>query len=153
MLYLLANDVIYIMFIYEIIRLEIHSWEYLNYLDHKVIIYLIIGMPSLIKGSVYILKVIFLFEEQGSSIVGLIIQILRYNIYFLIRFVYHTRNLLNERLKPAFEYKFSFWICVLVLWIYKGYCLVKKLVWNVRIKAFWYTKGINSIWQKKIKKK
>ena len=28
------------------------------------------------------------------------------------------------------------------LWIYKCYCVVKKLVWNVRIKAFWYTKYI-----------
>ena len=24
----------------------------------------------------------------------------------------------------------------------KGYCVVKKLVWNVRIKAFWYTNTI-----------
>jgi hypothetical protein len=23
--------------------------------------------------------------------------------------------------------------------VFKGYCVVKKLVWNVRIKAFWYT--------------
>ena len=29
-------------------------------------------------------------------------------------------------------------ICILVLWIHKGYCVVKKLVWNVCIKAFWY---------------
>ena len=27
-----------------------------------------------------------------------------------------------------------------MLWIDKGYCLVKELVWNVRIKAFCYTK-------------
>ena len=52
----------------------------------------------------------------------------------------YTRNLKNKRLKPAFEYKITFWIYVLVLWIHKGYCVVKKLVWNVRIKAFWYTK-------------
>ena len=48
----------------------------------------------------------------------------------------YTRN----RLKSVFEYKITFWICVLVLWIHKGYCVVKKLVWNVPIKAFWYTK-------------
>ena len=48
-------------------------------------------------------------------------------------------NLLNERLKPVFEYKITFWICVLLLWILKGYYVVKMLVWNVRIKAFWYT--------------
>ena len=29
------------------------------------------------------------------------------------------------------------WICV---WFHKGYFVVKKLVWNIRIKAFWYTK-------------
>ena len=28
-----------------------------------------------------------------------------------------------------------------MLWIPKGYCVVKKLVWNVRIKAFWYKKS------------
>ena len=32
------------------------------------------------------------------------------------------------------------WICVLVLWIHKGYFVVKKLVLNVCVKAFWYTK-------------
>ena len=26
-----------------------------------------------------------------------------------------------------------------MLWIHKGYCVVKWLVWNVRIKAFWFT--------------
>ena len=36
-------------------------------------------------------------------------------------------------MKQVFEYKITFWICVLVLWIHKGYCVVKKLVWNVGI--------------------
>ena len=45
----------------------------------------------------------------------------------------------NERLKTVSDYKIVFLICVLVLWIHKGYCVVKKLVWNVCIKAFWYT--------------
>ena len=31
-----------------------------------------------------------------------------------------------------------------MLWIPKDYCVVKKLVWNVRINAFWYTK-VNKI--------
>ena len=44
----------------------------------------------------------------------------------------------QKSLKPVFEYKIIFWICVLVLWIHRGFCEVKKLVWNVRIKAFWY---------------
>ena len=40
---------------------------------------------------------------------------------------------------------------VLVLLIHKGYCVVKKLVWNVHIKAFWYTNLISflvqSVWK------
>ena len=45
-------------------------------------------------------------------------------------------------------FKSSFWVqnhllylcfCVVILWIHKSYCVIKKLVWNVRIKAFWYT--------------
>ena len=54
----------------------------------------------------------------------------------------NTRNLKNERLKPIFEYKITFWICNLVLWIHKSYCVLKKLVWNVCIKAFWYINNI-----------
>ena len=57
----------------------------------------------------------------------------------------YTRNLSNEHLKPVFEYKISFWIYVLVLWIHRGYYVVKKLVWNVRIKAFWYTNTIKGL--------
>ena len=53
-------------------------------------------------------------------------------------------KLCNQCLKPVFEFKIIFWICVLVLWIYKGYCVVKKLVWNVCIKAFWYTKLVST---------
>ena len=61
-----------------------------------------------------------------------------------------NRNLWNECLKPVFEYKISFWICVLVLWIHKGYCVVKKLVWDVRIKAFRYTNYFSiKIWYKR----
>ena len=40
----------------------------------------------------------------------------------------------------VFEYKITFSIRPLVLWIDKGYYVVKNLVWNVRIKDFWYTK-------------
>ena len=32
--------------------------------------------------------------------------------------------------KTSFEYKATFRICVLALWVHKGYCVVKKLVWN-----------------------
>ena len=52
----------------------------------------------------------------------------------------YTRNLSNERWKPVFELKITFWSCVLVMWIHKWYYVVKKLVLNVHIKAFWYTK-------------
>ena len=38
----------------------------------------------------------------------------------------YTRNLSNELLKPVFEYKIPLWICVLVLSIHKGYCVVKS---------------------------
>ena len=54
----------------------------------------------------------------------------------------YTKNLKNERLKLVFKYKITFWICVLLLWIHKGYWIVKKLVWNVRTKVFWYTNNL-----------
>ena len=44
-----------------------------------------------------------------------------------------------EPLMIFFNFKITFWIFVL-LWIHKGYCVVKKMVWNFRIKAFWYSK-------------
>jgi hypothetical protein len=42
--------------------------------------------------------------------------------------------------KTGFWVQNHLWICVLVLWIHKGYFIVKKRVWKVRIKDFWYTK-------------
>ena len=57
------------------------------------------------------LKLIFIFDLE----------------YLFLYFI----NLQNERLKPVLEYKIVFWICVLVLWIHKGYCEVKKLVYQV----------------------
>ena len=56
----------------------------------------------------------------------------------LINWICHTKSesdlfLYQKSLKPV---KITFWICVLVLWIRKEYCLVKKLVWNFRIKQF-----------------
>ena len=62
-------------------------------------------------------------------------------IYFRIPEIFKT-NIWNR----FFLYKITFWICVLVLWIHKGYCVVKKLVWNVRIKAFLYTKRFVWCW-------
>ena len=64
-----------------------------------------------------------------------------------VRFIFfYTRNLYNKRLNRFLSTKSPFWICVLVLWIRKGNCVVKKLLWNVRIKAFWYTNNINMIY-------
>ena len=59
----------------------------------------------------------------------------------------YTRNLENERLKPVFEIKIIFWICVLVLWIILLFFAVEKLVWNVCIKAFWHTSVSNVLVQ------
>ena len=66
--------------------------------------------------------------------------------YLLIEFIlqnlskiyfYTCQKTLKRRFKTVFKYKITFWICVLVLWIHK--CIIKKMVWNVSIKAFWYT--------------
>ena len=56
---------------------------------------------------------------------------------------FYSRNILNGCLKPVFEHKISFWIYVLVPWNNKGYYVVKKLVWNVRIKLSGIKKTIN----------
>ena len=49
-------------------------------------------------------------------------------IYFLYK------KSFKRTFKTGFEYKITFWIDFLVLLIHKGYCIVKKLVWNVHIK-------------------
>ena len=54
--------------------------------------------------------------------------------------------------KPIFEYKITSRICVLELWTDKGYFLVKKLLWNVRIKAFLYKKKISDLLEKLVLK-
>ena len=66
---------------------------------------------------------------------------LYYTRYFLLRFIF----VYQKSLRPVFEYKITFWIYNLALWIPKGYCVLKKLVWNVRIKPFWYTKVVKAI--------
>ena len=58
-------------------------------------------------------------------------------IYFYIPDIFKT-NIKNRFLST----KNTLWIYVLVVLIHRGYCVVKKLVWNIRIKAFWYTKYI-----------
>ena len=61
----------------------------------------------------------------------------------LIEFVISNLNQIYFCILEIFKTKSVFlFICLLVLWIHKGYFVVKKLVWNVRIKAFWYTKKI-----------
>ena len=68
---------------------------------------------------------------------------LLYQIWVWFIFVFQK---FKRTFKPVFEYKITFWNCGLVLWIPKGSCVVKKLVWNVRIKAFWYTNYIIYKW-------
>ena len=70
-------------------------------------------------------------------------EFLTFNAYELnmsyqiwVGFIFVYQKSLKGRLKLFFEYKITFWICVLVLWIHNGYCVVKLLVWNIRIKAF-----------------
>ena len=64
------------------------------------------------------------------------------NINFLLRFIFIYQKSLFQT---------GFWVqnhlLNVELWIHKGYLVVKKLVWNVRIKSFW-TKNILSIFQK-----
>ena len=45
-------------------------------------------------------------------------------------------------MNSSYQIWVGFWICVLVLLFHKGYYVVKKLVWNVCIKAFLYTKPV-----------
>ena len=49
---------------------------------------------------------------------------------------------LKRTFKPVFWVQIIFWICVLVVWMHRGYFLFKRVVWYVCIKAFWYTKHI-----------
>ena len=53
-------------------------------------------------------------------------------IYFCILEIFQT-NVSNRFLSTKSPFEIN---CVLVLWIHKGYCVVKKLVWKIRIKAF-----------------
>ena len=54
-------------------------------------------------------------------------------------FLYAYQKSLKQTFKQAFEYKITLGIFCFELCIHKGYFLLKKLVRNVRIKAFWYT--------------
>ena len=76
-------------------------------------------------------------------------KFLTFNAYYFnssyqiwVRFIFVYQKSLKRTLKLVFEYKITFWICVLVMWIHWGYCVVKKLVWNVRIKSLLYPKNI-----------
>ena len=66
---------------------------------------------------------------------------LSYQIWIGFIFVY--KKSIKRTFKTGFWVEINSWICVLELLILKGYSVVKKL-WNVRIKAFWYTKSLNS---------
>ena len=70
-----------------------------------------------------------------------------------INWIRHAKSEINLSLKLMFKTGFwvqiTFGICVLMLSIHKGYFVVKKMVWNVRIKAFWYAKHISYSFSKK----
>ena len=70
-----------------------------------------------------------------------------FDIYFWLRFIFVFQKSFKRMFKTVFCTK-SKSICVLVLWIQKGYFAVKKSVWNVHIKAFWYTKIIRKFLDK-----
>ena len=75
------------------------------------------------------------------------IYIVCYNILYKAYYIFLNNIFVHQKsLKGTFKTGFwvqnHFWICVLLLWIPKGYFVFKKLVWNVRIEAFWYTKCI-----------
>ena len=63
-----------------------------------------------------------------------------YQIWFGYIFVYQKS--LKHTFKTGFWVQNHIWICVLMMWIHKVYCEVKKLVWNVSIIDFWCTKNI-----------
>ena len=65
---------------------------------------------------------------------------LSYQIWVRLIFVYQKS--LKLSFKTGFQCKITFLIYFLALWTHRGYYIVKKLVWNVRIQAFWYTKNI-----------
>ena len=85
-----------------------------------------------------------LYETRLIFFLGLALNLIltKYqnkNIYCYSDLFFYTRKLYNKSFKPVFEYKITFWICVLAFWIHKSYFIVKKLVWNICIKAFWYS--------------
>ena len=69
-------------------------------------------------------------RRQFCLLIEYIIQNLS-QIYFV-----YQKSLNQMFITCLFEYKTTFWICIFVVWIQKGFYVVKKLVWNVCIKTF-----------------
>ena len=76
-------------------------------------------------------------------------------LLMLISWIHDTKSesyLYLKSLKYTIETGFwvqnHLWICVLELWIHKAYFVIKKLVWNVYIKAFLYTKIVKILNEK-----
>ena len=74
-------------------------------------------------------QIFFAFGNWALYVLGLIIVIFDSDLFFILEIL--ITNISNRFLS-------NLNLC-LVLSIHKGYCVVKKLVCNVRIKAFWYT--------------
>ena len=56
-------------------------------------------------------------------------------IYIFDSDLFFIKKSLYYPLNPVFKYIITFCICVLVMWIHKGYCVVKKLEWNVILRT------------------
>ena len=81
------------------------------------------------------LKIRFVCEWWIFNLKCLLIIFFIQNLSHFCFFVYQKS--FKRRFKPVFEYKITLGICVLALWNHKAYFVVKKLVRNVCIKAFW----------------
>ena len=64
------------------------------------------------------------------------------NTFFWLLFIFVCHKSLKWMFKTS--YKITVWICGLMLWIQKSFFVVKMLVWNIRIKDFWYTKVLKN---------
>ena len=65
-----------------------------------------------------------------------------WRVVALSDYILHTKSKSYIYKLFFFYYKIIFWINVCVLWIHKDNFIVEKLVWNIDIKVFWYTKLI-----------
>ena len=72
-------------------------------------------------GTIFFWKIskctIFLRNQSGHS--AFVIPNLSQIFVYLL-------EIFKTNVKPGFEYKITFWICILAVWIHRGYCVVKS---------------------------